>query len=182
MDIIFPKGWRMSHMYDIYTDLVAVYDDNTEYTLKSFLELFTVDLANDSKDFWKGRKQATYEELRGRVIKDHAYVGDKHVKYMDYLLPLFYAALATKKSKNTKVNLDVTGRICNDYDIFKPPKHGWEKNYEEWYGKNWRDWRYRWHSSLGKTPHHFTLTEYEHAASDALYEEYLRAKFNIGGN
>ena len=179
LDIVFPKGWRGGHIFDVYTDLISVFEDGIEYDLENFLKSFVRDIPH-----WDPARK-TYHLDEIVMFKDETKVaaGGKIVRYKEYLEPLFYVSLVMRHSKNKKVLGDVAGRICNDFPLFGLETMGWDNLWIEWYGEHYKDWRYRWLTqiSTGKPAHHFTLTEDEHAETDTLYNIYLRAKMGMGG-
>lgn len=174
MDAVFPKGWRSSHEFDIYTDLVGVFENDVEYDIESFFSSFVRNIPHAIPE----RKSYHLNEIvlfkSGNVL-----AGTKVVRYKEYLEPLFYVSSVMRYSNNSKVLGDIAGRICNDFPLFKLETLGWDKLYIEWYGENYKDWRYRWRTKIKETPHHFTLTDAEHEESDKLYAKYLRIKMGI---
>lgn len=172
MDAVFR--WKGSHEFDIYTDLLGVFEDSVEYDIESFFRSFVRDIPHANPD----RKRYNLDEIvmfeSGEVL-----AGMKVVRYKEYLEPMFYVSLVMRYSDNKKVLGDVAGRICNDFPLFELDTHGWDELHIKWYGENYKDWRYRWLTDIKETPHHFTLTESEHAESDELYNIYLRAKMGL---
>lgn len=175
MDAVFPWGYKGSHDFDIFTDLIGVFEDGVEYDFETFFKSFVRNIPH-----WDPKRK-TYPLDAIVMFKDEEKVaaGCKVVRYKEYLEPMFYVSLVMRYSDNKKVLGDVAGRICNDFSLFKLETQGWDKLWIEWYGENYKDWRYRWRTNPGKLAHHFTLTVAEHAESDELYNIYLRAKMGL---
>ena len=172
--LIFPRGWG-GHTLDVYEDLISLFDYGVEYSLDDVFRPFVVDIPYAMA--LAPRRRYGLKEIA--VFKDKVLAGGKVEKYADYLYPLFYVALVTKNG-HLNASRDVAGRIFDDIsDVFKPPRSGWEQNYKDLFGDNWRDWRFRWLKPETETPHHFTLTENELFESEEMYNDYLRAKMGM---
>jgi hypothetical protein len=177
IDIMYPKGHRSCHIYDIYVDLISVYDDTIEYSIDDLLLPFTVYIPEEMKKNPLPEGSSVADANLKFVYDDKVIAGGKFIKYKDYLDMLFYISYSIKFSDNIKVCVDVSGKIVNDSPLGGFDGDEWNKLYVEWYGENYKDWRYRWHTDMrSKTPHHFTLTDKEHEESDMLYERYLIIK------
>jgi len=177
MEIMYPKGYHLCHAFDIYTDLIAVFEDNIVYTIEDIIETFSIkDYSNTSL----ARGTHTYAELAGKVYKNYVFAGDKKVRYADYLYPLFYIAVATQKSNRMRPMRDVAGRIYAEYNISKPRFKNPLENIDDMRQReDWKKWQTFWFKPYKGIALHYTLTESEHAESDELYNIYLRAKMVI---
>ena len=177
MEIMFPKGYRMSHMFDIYTDLIAVFEDGIAYTIEDIIETFSV---KDYSHTSLARGTHTYAELSGKVYKDYVFAGDKRVRYADYLYPMFYIAIATQKSNKMRPMRDVAGRIYAEYSVSKPRFKDPIENMDDVRQREvWKEWQTFWFKPYKGIALHYTLTESERAESDELYNIYLRVKMGM---
>ncbi len=137
-----------SHFYEIFRDVVPVYQDGVEYSLVDMLKPFE-------------KKPLEHKIPAKGVDRDK-------VTYADYLIPLFFMSYVGRESNSTEVLSEVMGLILKDYGHFDIPDTPEARKFIEDFHDG------SWFRAYFRKPWDFT--EEDELESQRMYGEYRRLR------